>query len=161
MHADLAHDLGRLDEARASLAAAARHELAVLARTRDARFGFAVLSEPAAALGDPGLITRLYELLLPDARRNPVMDHGWAAWGPVERSLGLLAGALGRADEAAARLREAAALARAAGAAGWELRALADLAEPGDAERSRAFELAAGLGLAPEAAQRGFGNSTP
>jgi eukaryotic-like serine/threonine-protein kinase len=160
MHADLAHDLGRLDEARASLATAARHDLAVLARTRDARFGFAVLAEPAANLGDPALIARLYELLLPDAERNPVMDHGWAAWGPVARSLGLLAAALGRPDEAAARMREAAALARAAGAPGWELRALADLAEPGDAERARALELAAELGLAPEAAQGG-GKSTP
>jgi hypothetical protein len=119
-----------------------------------------VLAEPAANLGDPALIARLYELLLPDAERNPVMDHGWAAWGPVARSLGLLAAALGRPDEAAARMREAAALARAAGAPGWELRALADLAEPGDAERARALELAAELGLAPEAAQGG-GKSTP
>ena len=82
-----------------------------------------------------------------------MVDHGWAAWGPVARPLGQLAAGLGRPIEAAAHFSDAAELARGAGAPAWELRALGDWVVSGTAgaERegvvARALELAAALEL--------------
>ena len=119
MAADVDLRLGRADDAQRSLLLAARDDFAVVTGTRDGLFTCAVLAEPAAALGTDAIRRRLYDMLAPHAALNPVMDHGWAAWGPVERPLGLLAAALGRPGDAAGHLERAAALARTWGAAGW------------------------------------------
>jgi hypothetical protein len=120
MAADLDLRLGRADDAARALRTAARDDLRVLAGSQDGLFGCAVLAEPAAALGPPELQRRLYDLLAPHAALNPVMDHGWATWGPVERPLGLLAAALGRHDDAVAHLGRAIELARGWGAPAWQ-----------------------------------------
>jgi len=126
--ADLELRLGRRDEAARLVAAAAREDLGVLSASQDGLFAATALAEPVAALGPDPLRARLYELLAPYADLNPVMDHGWASWGPVERGLGLLAAALGRRDEANAHLERAVALARGWEAAAWERLAAVDLA---------------------------------
>jgi hypothetical protein len=144
MAADLDLRLGRADEALRSLQLASRDDLGAVTAARDGLFASAVLAEPAAALGTDALRRRLYDLLLPHAALNPVMDHGWATWGPVERPLGVLAAALGRPEDAAAHLERAVVLARGWGAAGWERVTLEQLAtvRPLEAEeRDRAAML--------------------
>jgi hypothetical protein len=126
--ADAELRLGRAEEAARFAAAAAREDLGVLLASQDGLFAAAVLAEPVAAVGEPRLRARLYRELAPYAAVNPVMDHGWASAGPVERPLGLLAAALGRRDDALGHLGRAAELARAWGAAAWERLARAQLA---------------------------------
>jgi hypothetical protein len=76
------------------------------------------------------------------------MDHGWTAWGPVARALGLLATALGRTDEAAALFDRAVALSRRWGARAWELRAIGDWLSSGTDVPDRDAVVARGLELA-------------
>jgi hypothetical protein len=150
MLANLAWDLGRADEARQALSAATRDDLTLIEQTADGLAAAALLAEPAVGLGDARLVARLHELLAPHAERNPVMDHAWTAWGPVARPLGLLAGALGRGDEAAAYFARAAELTRAWGSPGWELRVLGDWLASGAGGAPREALLARGLYLSRE-----------
>jgi hypothetical protein len=126
--ADLELRLGREEDAGRLVASAARDDFGVLLASQDGLFAAVVLAEPVAAIGTDAQRRRLYELLTPYADLNPVMDHGWASWGPVERPLGLLAAALGRRDDAAGHLERAVELARAWDAKGWERLAAAHLA---------------------------------
>ena len=141
------------DSARAALERCARDGFAALMGTEEWLCGAALLAEPAAALGTPDQIERLAAALAPHAERNVVMDDAWAAFGPVARSLGILASAAGRADDAGRHFYAAVELAGRWGAAGWELAAIADWLRTGapggspEALRARALTLARDLEL--------------
>jgi tetratricopeptide (TPR) repeat protein len=87
-----------------------------------------LLAEATAALRAAGAAKRLYRELAPFATRWVQVGYA-ASDGPVARSLGLLAAALGDAPRAAAHLGHALDLCAAAGAAAFEARARADLTE--------------------------------
>jgi hypothetical protein len=78
------------------------------------------------------------------------MDHGWTAWGPVARPLGLLAAALGRAGDASMLFDRAVMLSRRCGAPAWELRAIGDWLGSGVDVPNREAVVARGVGLANE-----------
>jgi hypothetical protein len=159
MLASAAWDLGRAGEARQAIEAIDRDGFAWLAATPDGLEGCALLAEAVAGLGRSDDALRLYELLLPLAGRNAVIDHGWAATGPFDGALAQLAAALGRPDDARAHFRAAAELSRRWGAPAWELRALGDRLTAGlagdeeEALRARVLELARELEL-PWVAER-------
>jgi hypothetical protein len=106
-----------------------------------------------AALRDPEQIAQLAEALAPHADRNVVMDDAWAAFGPVARSLGVLAAAAGRTEEAGRHFERAVELAGRWRAPGWELAAIGDWLRAGapgaspDALRGRGIALARDLEL--------------
>jgi hypothetical protein len=137
----------RHDAARRSLERA-RDGFAALMGSEEWLCGAALLAEPAAALGTAEQIERLAAALAPHAERNVVMDDAWAAFGPVARSLGILASAAGRPDEAGRHFAAAVELCVAWGAAGWELAAIRDwlrIGAPGGSPqtlRARALALA-------------------
>jgi eukaryotic-like serine/threonine-protein kinase len=143
----------RPESARRSVAACTRDDYAAMLRTPGWLCGLALLAEPVAALGSAEQVARLAEALAPHAGRNVVMDDAWAAFGPVARSLGLLAAASGRAEEAGRHFARAVELAGRWGAAGWELAAIADwigAGAPGGARealRGRGLALARDLDL--------------
>jgi DNA-binding SARP family transcriptional activator len=91
-------------------------------------FGLAVLGEFVSGVDDPALSARVGELLAPYRGQLAVSlpgSHG--VFGPVDRVLGLLASAEGRADDAAALHAAALDLATRVGAARWIERSRADL----------------------------------
>lgn len=102
------------------------------------------IAEACGLLGDARRATRLYDLLLPYAKLNVALAHSF--WGPVSRSLGVLA--LARGDVAAAIAHFEDALARCVrlGAAPEEVRsaeglARALLARNAGGDRARAAKL--------------------
>ncbi len=109
----------------------------------------ATLAEPAAALGAPDQLARLYDRLAPHADTYAVWGPGaFTCDAPIAASLGLLAAALG--DHARAEQHFAAALAmtRAADAAAlsarcerWRARALGTAAAATTAERHETLAL--------------------
>jgi hypothetical protein len=147
------------DGARRALDACARDGFGALLRTQDWLCGAALLAEPAAALGTPEQIARLADALAPHAGTNVVMDDAWAAFGPVARSLGILASAAGRTHEAGRHFADAVELAGRWRAPGWELAAIGAwlrIGAPGgspDALRARALALARELELPSIAAE--------
>jgi hypothetical protein len=152
--------------ARRSLDACARDGYAAIARTPGRLCGLALLAEPAAALGGPERIGRLAELLAPHGDRNVVMDDAWAAFGPVARSLGVLAAAAGDAERAGRHFAHAIELAARWRAPGWELAAIADWLRAGapgasaDTLRDRGLALARDLELPWVAAELDRGQTT-
>jgi hypothetical protein len=148
MLANLAWDLGRTQEAGEAVAAALRQGPEMLFRGRDGLAACALLSEPVAGLHDLELAEALRTVLEPYRDLNPVMDHGWTAWGPVARALGLLATALGRTDEATALFDRAVALSRRWRARAWELRAIGDWLGSGTDVPDRDAVVARGLEVA-------------
>jgi hypothetical protein len=84
-----------------------------------------------------------------------VLEQVWAVWGPVDRSLGLLAAADDRPADAAAHFGEAVRLASAWHAPGWELRAIGDWLATGVPVPERAELVGRGLALARELALPG------
>jgi DNA-binding SARP family transcriptional activator len=103
--ADLYCRLGRKEEAQAILDRFAETDFYIWV-DNDKLAGWCLLAETCSALDNPAHASRLYELLLPHARRNAV-SHPVCAFGSVSRYLGLLASTLGR-FEAAERHFEAA-----------------------------------------------------
>jgi hypothetical protein len=152
MLAQVEWNLG-LDSGRGTMAICARDGFAPILRTPDWLCGLVLLAEPVAAWGTPDEIEQLASALADHAERNVVMDDAWAAFGPVARSLGLLAVAAGRSKEAVAHFEQAAELAARWGAPGWELAAIADWLQSGapgsgsDALRDRGLALARDLDL--------------
>ena len=138
-------DLSQHDAAARGLEACARGDFELVRSSQEGIAALALLGEVAAR--SQRHVERLYELLEPHARLNPVVDHAAAAWGPVARVLGLLAAADDRPDAAAAHFADALALCDAWGAPAWALRVIGDwlwTAVPGD----RAALLERGLDLA-------------
>ena len=87
-----------------------------------------MLAEASSALGATGPAEWLYGELAPHATRWVQIGYA-ASDGPVARSLGLLAAALGKPPRAAMHLERALRLCVAAGAPAFEARARADLAD--------------------------------
>lgn len=84
----------------------------------------AVMAAPAVRSGDPELLARLHDLLVPFSGRG-----GYFACfaGPIDHHLGILAHALGRREEADGRFAAAGDFARRVGAPRWQARAAAAL----------------------------------
>lgn len=146
MLASLEWELGNVEAARRGVARCARDDFAAVTGSPDFLAAAVCLAEAAAGVGEH--VERLYELLLPYADANPVLEHLWAIWGPVARALGLLAAADDRPQDAAAHFAHAARLAEAWGAPGWELRAIGDWLATGVPVPDRAEVVARGLELA-------------
>jgi hypothetical protein len=100
-------------------------------------------------MGAPLPATRsLYEALLPYAGKLVVWGGANMITGPVDDYLGRLAAHLGRPADAAAHFDQAVALEERLGALPWLAATLTARGRPGD--RSRAQDIAAGLGLSPQ-----------
>jgi tetratricopeptide (TPR) repeat protein len=135
-------ELGRTTEAREAFELLARDDFAALYRDCEWLLGMALASEACARLSDGTAAASLYRQLLPYAGRHAVA-HAEGSLGAVDRYLGLLAGALGRVDEAVRHLEAGVALSEQLGARPWTAHAQADLAAalvardgPGDATRA-------------------------
>jgi hypothetical protein len=117
------------------------------------------LADPVAGAGEPWQVERLYALLAPHERSNPVLMFLWGVFGPVARGLALLAAADDRPRDAAAHFAEALRLCEAWDAPGWELRSIGDWLATGvpagdrDALVRRGLLLARELGLPGVAAR--------
>jgi tetratricopeptide (TPR) repeat protein len=147
---------GQLDRASAQVRvlAPARFE-AMYVAANYATFGFSMLADVVAQLGDLELAAVLHERLAPYAARNamapPEASAGWIA-----RPLGVLSAALGRRDEAARFLDEALRAHREMGARPWLARTHLDYARLLDevdaagaaAHRQTAATIAESLGVA-------------
>jgi DNA-binding SARP family transcriptional activator len=96
--ADLYCSVGRKEEAQAILDQFAETGFYIWV-DNDKLAGWCLLAEVCASLDDATHASRLYELLLPHARRNAV-SHPVCAFGSVSRYLGLLASTLGRLGDA-------------------------------------------------------------
>jgi DNA-binding SARP family transcriptional activator/tetratricopeptide (TPR) repeat protein len=86
------------------------------------------LAETAAVLGDATHAEALYELLEPYAERNVAIGWASTAYGSASRHLGLLAGVLGRRDQAVAHFEDALAMNERMRARPWVARTQVELA---------------------------------
>lgn len=125
--------------------------------------GMVALAQVAAALGDRSRAGVLYHLLSPYPGRNSNM--GAAPTGPTDLALGMLAGTLGRFEDAEGHFVACDAFCQRMGAPTWLARTRAEWARVltarasrGDAERARrlageALAMAEGLGMTGVAGQ--------
>ena len=109
----------------------------------DKLWGWCVLAEASATLGEADQASRLYELLEPYAERNAVC-HPAAALGSVARYLGLAAAAVDRHDDAERHFEAALAANERMGARPWLAHTQEDFArmlfargDIGDSERAQ------------------------
>jgi hypothetical protein len=153
MLASLEWELGNVEAARRGVATCARDDFAAVTGSPDFLAAAVCLAEAAAGIGEH--VEPLYELLLPFADANPVLEHVWAIWGPAARGLGLLAAADDRPQDAAAHFADAARLAREWGSPGWELRSIGDWLATGVPMAERSELVGRGLALARELALPG------
>jgi tetratricopeptide (TPR) repeat protein len=126
----LAHVLcetGGEDEARAALGALAGDRFASLPFDEEWLVSIGLLADVASAVGEDGHAAALYELLLPYADRVAI-SYPEISTGAVARSLGLLAGSIGRRDDARRHFAAAVALHRRIGARTWLARTERDAA---------------------------------
>jgi len=151
---------GRVDEARAQVAAVHRDDFALL--PRDANFipALTILAHMAPELDDLELAGDLERALRPYAERWVVLGAGSATIGPVAWALGAVGLLLGETERAAADFAAGLAYSRALGSRPYEAHCALGLAialerrgEPGDAERAEglrasAVETAHALGMA-------------
>jgi len=119
-----------------------------------------LLSEVCVAVGDASAAEAMYGLLLPYRQRAVVFDWSLASFGSAARYLGLLAGVMGRLDDAASHFEEALAANARMGARPYLAHTQHEFARmllarggPGDAERAaallgEALETARELGMA-------------
>lgn len=140
--------------ARAQLGALAADDFSGLQRDVLWTLGMTLLAEVAARLGDTERAATLYGLLAPHAGRCVVAESA-VCLGSVARSLGVLATALSRFDEAAAHFEAALEANAAIGSPLWVARTQHDyalmLARRGaSGDRARSRELAAGARAAAD-----------
>lgn len=102
-------------------------DLATLPRDNEWLFALSLLPEACALVGDRARAAVLYELLAPYADRLAV-DLSDGVNGGVSRPLGLLAGVLGRPDDAVRHLEDAVQLDTEFGAWPWVARSQYELA---------------------------------
>src|SRR5262249_31786318 len=127
-----------------------RDGFAAVVRSPDFLPAAICLAEAAAGAGELAEVSALYDLLLPYAAMNPVLEQLWAVFGPAARGLAPLAAADGRPGGAAAHFADAKALAASWGAPGWELRAIGDWLATGVPVPDRGELVNRGLMLARE-----------
>jgi tetratricopeptide (TPR) repeat protein len=154
----LAHvlaELGRRSEAAALAEPLLADPLARVPQDAMWLFSLALLAELAWLLEDPDGAARVAGALAPARGRLVVVGSGVACCGAVERSLGLVALAAGRVDEAEGLLAVALQRNRDVGARPWALRTMVAQASmlrvrsrPGDKERSQALLAEAASGAA-------------
>jgi hypothetical protein len=96
---------GRVDAAREQYALIAADDFAALPFDANWPSGMGELASACIELGDPELVTPLYERLLPYAGVALTAGRAIGSFGSTERLLGGMAAVLGRIDEAAARLQ--------------------------------------------------------
>ena len=141
--------LGRVDEARWAFDELSAHRGAALPFDQEWLFGMSLLSETCVLLRDTTAAPVLYELLSPWHALNAA-DPPESFGGSVSRYLGLLAGLLGRHDDAAQHFEEALAMNERMGARPWLAYTQSDYARllrerdaPGDRERADLLAAAA------------------
>ena len=139
----IAVERGQVHEARAELADLAADGFESVPDDAFRSMTLALAGEVAAALGETCVAQTLYEILLPDASLSLQFGAGAAYLGTTSRSLGLLAGALGRADAADAHFDDAHRRHAHMKAAPWVARTQVEQAEllvlrgrPGDVDRA-------------------------
>src|SRR5262249_51089802 len=115
--ADLYCRLGRKEEAQAILDRFAETDFYIWV-DNDKLAGWCLLAEVCSSLDDSTHASRLYELLLPHARRNAV-SHPVCAFGSVSRYLRLLASTLGRFEDAKRHFEAALEMNERMGARPW------------------------------------------
>lgn len=111
-------ELGRRADARSLLESIAAQDFADLPWDNDWLMGMSLLSEAVAHLRDTDRASRLYELLAPYSERNGY-GHPEFCTGSISRPLGVLAGMLGRHDEAERHFEEALEMNERMGARPW------------------------------------------
>jgi tetratricopeptide (TPR) repeat protein len=159
----LASMLGQEAEARREFEILAADDFAGLGWDASWLGGIILLSHACLFLGDTRRAATLYELLHPYAGRNVLSGRSVkACYGPVSRSLGLLATLLARWDEAEQHFNDALALNIKTGARPWEAHTQHDYARmllarchPGDQEKAQAL-LALALATAQELGMTGL-----
>jgi len=105
-------ELGLNEEAREQLAALAGAGLAGIRRDQEWLFLMGAVAETCSLIGAGDVAAECYELLAPFADRCIVLGDGYVLWCSVEKSLGLLARTLGRAEDACSHLERALAVHR-------------------------------------------------
>jgi class 3 adenylate cyclase len=135
--------LGRQPEARTEFERLAARDFADVPRDMSWLTCVNTLADVCAQLSEVEHAATLYRLLLPHAGRNVVAGGAVFCFGPVDRTLGLLAGVLGRLDEAAAHFAAAVAMSTRMGARPFVAQAQVDWAAllvtrdgPGDREQA-------------------------
>ena len=107
--------IGRDAEARVELDRLATDEFGAVPSDANWMTAIALLAETAALVGDGARAAQLHERLAPFSGLIVVAGRAAAAYGPVDRYLGLLAGTLGRRREALERFDSALELSRRMG----------------------------------------------
>jgi tetratricopeptide (TPR) repeat protein len=102
-------ELGQIDEARQEFERLAQYDFADLPENHLWLSTVALLAEVCAALGDARRAARLYDLLLPCARRTVTIGLAYCD-GSVARHLGLLATTMGHWEDAERHFRNALAM---------------------------------------------------
>ncbi|MEO8247467.1 MAG: AAA family ATPase [Chloroflexota bacterium] len=120
-------DADRNDEARAVFDDLATDEFRALYPDCEWLLGMAFVSEACAGLGAAADAEILYRRLLPFAGGHAI-GHTEGSVGPVARYLGLLAGTMGRDDDAVEHLEAAITVGQRLGATPWVAHAQRDLA---------------------------------
>jgi DNA-binding SARP family transcriptional activator len=146
-------EMGRTDDARRELAALAEGAFAGVASDMNWLASMAGLGQGAALLGDRERAAEVYARLLPYRGRAVLVGRAALCLGPVEMQLGILAGALGRFDDADQHLAAASAWSEAVGARQWSLWTEIHRAELGDGGAARAAAEAEALGFGRAAAR--------
>ena len=118
--------LGKTERARAEL-----HATMELTHAFDANWlSLQVeLAEASVLVGDATFAASLYERLAPYAGRPVTAGRAACSYGAVDRSLGSLAGLLGRQDDAVRHLEDAVRINDALGCVVWRARAERDLSQ--------------------------------
>ena len=138
--------LGNGAEARAEIDQLVDGERVALPRDGLWMAGAAMLGEACAIVRDERAAAAVYDALVPYRDHNVVVGNAVSCQGSAERTLGLLAAALGRRDEAARHFEAALAFNARIGARVWTARTQHDYAamllerrDPGDRERAEAL----------------------
>ena len=160
MLASLEWELGDVEAARRSVVLCAHDGFAAVVGSPDFLPAALCLAEAASGAAEPAHVEQLYELLLPHAAANPVLEQPVGDLGPGGAGLGLLAAADDRPQRRRRALRRRAAAGGGVGRAGLGAahdRRLAGDRRPGAGSRSSsstaACVLARELGLPGVAAR--------
>jgi DNA-binding SARP family transcriptional activator len=142
--------LGRLADAKGSLAGLAGDDFSALPFDQEWLYGMSLLAETSALLSDDDSASALYDLLAPWPALNAV-DVGEGIRGSVSRYLGMLAATAKRSQDAERHFDDALAMNASMGARPWLAHTQLDYAEmllardgPDDRGRAQEFLDAAG-----------------
>ncbi|MGA2210814.1 MAG: BTAD domain-containing putative transcriptional regulator [Acidimicrobiales bacterium] len=126
-------ELGLHEEAREQIGVLTAGGLEAVRQDQEWLFLMGALAETCSVVGLPDIAAQCYEMLAPFADRCIVLGDGYVLWCSVEKSLGLLARVLGRADDACCHLERALAVHHALDSAPLVARARFELARALDA----------------------------